>query len=125
LGAISNPNKLHHNLGDPMIADLNMADEIRGKQRLIVCDAFDILYHGGPSFKPQFTARHGALILATDPVALDTYAVKLIEAERARAKLPSLSQEKREPTYIARAGDDEHQLGQADLRQAEIAELTL
>lgn len=125
LGTISNPNKLHHNQGDPMIADLNLAEEIRSKQKLIVCDAFDLLYHGGPSLKPEYLTRFGALLVGTDPVALDTYAVKLIESERAKAKLPTLAEEKREPTYIARAGDDDHRVGQADLSKVQIVELTL
>lgn len=125
LGSISNPNKLHHNHGDPMIADLNLAEAIQSKRRLIVCDAFDVLYHGGPSYKPGYVARYGALIVGTDPVALDTYAVRLIEAERHRAKLPTLAQEKRDPTYIARAADAQHQLGEADLNRVDVVELTV
>jgi uncharacterized protein (DUF362 family) len=125
LGAISNPNKLHHDHGDPMIADLNLSDTIRRKQRLIVCDAYDVLFHGGPSYKPGYVTRYGGLIVGTDPVAFDAYVVQIIETQRAKGKLPTLAAEKREPRYIATAADENHRLGEADLSKVEVVELTV
>lgn len=125
LGAVHNPNKYHDNHGDPQIADLNLLDEIRGKQRLIICDAFEVLYHGGPSFKPQFVTRHGAIILATDPVAVDAYCWKLIEQYRKQNGLPPLDREDRTPKYILTAADDEHKLGVANINEIEMVKVKM
>jgi len=121
LGAIHNPNKYHFDAAaDPYIADINMPDILRKKRQLIVCDALIAQYNGGPGFNPSYTWNSNSLLVATDPVALDTVGTQIIEAKRKEMKLPSLKEAGIEPKYIATAADDEHQLGTNDLKKIEI-----
>jgi len=121
-GAINNPNKYHPNGCDPFVADVNMLPEIRGKLRLAICDATTACYEGGPSFKPEFTWRHNALIVSQDPVALDTIGWQIIERKRREKGLKTLEEDNRAPRYIATAADAEHRLGINDPRHITVVE---
>ncbi len=122
-GVIHNPNKYHPNGCDPYIADVNMLPEIRAKLRLTICDATNACFEGGPSFKPEFTWQHNALIVAHDPVALDTIGWQIIERKRAEKGLKTLDAEGRTPRYIATAADAAHRLGMNDPRRITLAEV--
>jgi uncharacterized protein (DUF362 family) len=125
LGAVHNPNKYHSDRGDPQIAELSAFAEIKDKQRLIVCDALDVQYHGGPSFKPQFVVRHGAIIISTDPVAVDIYGWNLVEGYRKKRGLKSLESEGRKPTYILTAAKEPLRLGYADQAMVDVIEIEM
>ena len=114
-GSINNPNKLHLDRCCPYAADVNLAPVIRKKQRLVICDALEVIYDGGPTYRPGSTSNYGALLIGTDPVALDRVGWQIIEGLRAKAKLKPLRAVGREPRYIAVAGDSQHRLGVADL----------
>ncbi len=89
-GCIDNPNQFHKiNNCCPAIIDVNRDANIRGKQRLIVCDARAVQYNGGPSFKPQFLQPYCAILAATDPVALDTIAMEIVRRALARGLAPT------------------------------------
>ncbi|UCC69183.1 MAG: DUF362 domain-containing protein, partial [Armatimonadota bacterium] len=88
-GCIHNPNKLHLNGCSPYVADLNLAPQIRRKHRLIICDALEVIYDGGPTYRPSTAEPYGALLIGTDPVALDRVGWQIIEELRARAGLRS------------------------------------
>lgn len=124
-GCIHNPNKYHPNNCDPYIADLNSLPQIRDKQRLIICDATRLQYHGGPGFKPQWAEPYGALLLSTDPVALDTVGAKIIADLRATHNLPSLEEENRPPKHIATAASAAYHLGVAEGEKIEVVERTV
>ncbi len=102
-GVIHNPNKYHDNNCNPYVADLSNHSYIKGKLRLIVCDALKMQYNGGPAFKPQWACDYGGLLIGTDPVALDRIGAQIIEEKRKDANLPSLKSAGREPTYIKTA----------------------
>jgi uncharacterized protein (DUF362 family) len=121
LGAVHNPNKYHFDAAaDPYIADINMHDILRKKRQLIVCDALIAQCNGGPSFNPNYVWNCNSLLVATDPVALDSVGTQMIEAKRKEMKLPSLKEAGIEPKCIATAADDEHQLGTNDLEKIQI-----
>jgi uncharacterized protein (DUF362 family) len=121
-GAIHNPNKFHPNGCDPYVADVNMLPDIRSKLRLTICDATTACYDGGPSFKPEFSWRHNALIVSQDPVAVDTIGWQIIERKRREKGLKTLEEDKRAPRYIATAADAEHRLGIDDPRHITVVE---
>jgi len=102
-GLVHNPNKFHLNGCDPHVAEVNSWDFVRNKQRLVICDALRVQVEGGPAFQPAGAEDHGAILLATDPVALDIVAWDLLETLRARRKLPSLAKDRREPVHILTA----------------------
>jgi len=125
LGAVHNPNKYHSDKGDPQIAELSAFAEIKNKQKLIVCDALDVQYHGGPSFKPQFVVRHGAIIISTDPVAVDFYGWQVVEGYRKKRGLKNLESEGRKPTYILTAAKEPLKLGFADQAMVDVIEIEM
>ncbi|UCH36320.1 MAG: DUF362 domain-containing protein [Armatimonadota bacterium] len=124
-GSINNPNKQHENQCCPQVADVNLFDPIRSKQRLIIADALIVTYDGGPAYKPNTSAQYNGILAATDPVALDAVGWDLIEGLRRRAELPTLAEEGREPKYISVAADEDHHLGIADLARIHGVDLDL
>ncbi len=124
-GSINNPNKLHTDHCNPHIADINAAPALRDKQRISICDALMVCYEGGPGFKPDTTVPYGAILVSTDPVALDTVGLGIIEELREANGLEPISSQERAPTYIATAADDEHQLGTNRLEDIEIVDATV
>jgi uncharacterized protein (DUF362 family) len=103
-GLIHNPNRYHANRCDPFLADLLDHPAIRPKLRLTVIDAIEAQCHGGPARVPTYTFQPNRILVSVDPVAVDRIAWEMIEEERARRGLPSLVEDKREPTWIAAAG---------------------
>jgi uncharacterized protein (DUF362 family) len=116
-GSINNPSKMHIGGCSPYVADINTAPAIRDKQRLIICDALRVVYDGGPTFKPSTTASYGAILAATDPVALDRVGWDIIDELRQKAGLPTLAAAGRPPRYVEVAADSQHRLGIADPRR--------
>lgn len=124
-GSVHNPNKLHGQPEDrcsPFIADLNCAELLRSKERLIVYDALMVCYEGGPGYKPETTVPYGAIMVATDPVAADTVGLKLLDELRVEHGLEALAGSERDPKYLAVAGDEDHQLGSNDLGEIDVVE---
>ena len=122
-GLVHNPNKLHRNGCDPHVAEVNSWDFVHRKQRLVVCDALRVQVEGGPAFHPAGAMDHGAILLATDPVALDMVAWHLLERLRRKRKLPSLERDRRKPRHILTAG--KQRLGIADRSRIQLIELTV
>ena len=122
-GAIHNPNKYHPNGGDPYVADVNAMPAIRRKIRLTICDALTAQYEGGPSFMPQWSWPANALLVAQDPVALDTVCWQIIEQKRAEKGMKPLKELKREPRYIATAASATHNLGTNDPARIDRVEI--
>jgi uncharacterized protein (DUF362 family) len=120
-GAIYNPNKFHANHCDPFVAELCNHPLIKGKLRLVVCDASRVQVHNGPAFYPAYAREYGGLLVSRDPVALDFAGWKIIDSLRREKGLPALAEAGREPAYIqtaARLG-----LGQADDRLMQTVNL--
>jgi uncharacterized protein (DUF362 family) len=122
-GVIHNPNKYHPNGCNPFVADLNMLPEIRTRMRLTVCDATTAMYEGGPGYKPEHSWNANALLVSTDPVALDHTGWQIIDSKRAEKGLKTLEAEERAPHYIATAADAEHRLGTNDPRKISVVEV--
>lgn len=88
-GSIDHPGSCHGNQCDPYAAQLNTAPHIKDKTKLIVCDALYGIYKGGPGGRPQWINRQ--LLASTDPVALDTVGMSIIDQQRQAKKLSLLS----------------------------------
>jgi uncharacterized protein (DUF362 family) len=110
-GVNNNPGQLHANNCCPGVADLNMLPPIRNKFRFIVADAMTGCFEGGPGFKPQFAWKYNGIMVASDPVAIDHTAWRIIENKRAEQGLKTLLQAGTPPKYIAVAADAQHLLG--------------
>jgi len=117
LGSIKNPRDFH---ADHCVAvgDLNTASAIRQKTRIIICDALFGMCDGLASFrnpKDRFTCKK--ILVAKDPVALDTIGAQLIEEERKRRGLPRIGSRMK---HVARAA--ELGLGTNDPNRIDVVE---
>jgi len=84
-GTIDNPREFHpNNCTNPGIPEINTIPIIRERQKLIVCDAMMAAIEGGPRWNRRFTKPYGGILVGTDPVALDTIAVKILDEIRAK-----------------------------------------
>jgi len=102
-GVIHNPNKYHDHGCDPYVADVVRHPFVAGKLRLSLLDGGLAQCHGGPAYRADMAFPLGLVAASTDPVALDAWAWRTIETERARRGLPSLEKAGRPPHYLATA----------------------
>jgi len=83
-GTIDNPSKYHTNkCTGPGIAEVNTISMIRSKQKLVICDALLVVTEGGPRWSRRFTKPYGGILVGTDPVAVDTVALRILDERRA------------------------------------------
>jgi len=64
------------------IGMLNALPEINNKCRLVIADAIRPLFHGGPQVDPRYLWNNSELMVSTDPVAVDSVCLKLIQDKR-------------------------------------------
>jgi hypothetical protein len=64
------------------VGKLNAIPAIRERCRLVIVDALEPLFHGGPQVDPQYLWAYKGLIVGTDPVAVDTICARIIQAKR-------------------------------------------
>ena len=123
-GVIENPNKFHGSYCDPYVADLNMAPQIREKNKLVIGDALTVLYEGGPTdCRPRYMWNYNGLIIGTDPVAVDQIGLMLLEDKRANEGLPTLAEAGRPAKYLDTAADPNHRLGVKDPDKISVVEI--
>jgi uncharacterized protein (DUF362 family) len=122
-GVNENPRDLHDNNCCPYIADLNMIPAIKNKFRLVIADAMMGCYEGGPGFRPQYAWKYNGLLVASDPVAIDSTAWQIIERKRAEQGLKPLAEVGRPAKYIAVAADAQHRLGTNDPKRIKLVEV--
>jgi uncharacterized protein (DUF362 family) len=113
-GVIDNPYQCHANGCNPAVADVNMLPTIRKKVQFIVADLTTACYEGGPGFRPEYAWQYNGLLVAKDPVAIDSVGWQIIEQKRAGQGLETLASAGRPPRYIATAADARHRLGTND-----------
>jgi uncharacterized protein (DUF362 family) len=122
-GVNHNPQDLHENNCCPYIADLNMIPAIKNKFRLVIADAMMACYQGGPMFSPEYTWKYNAVMVASDPVAIDRTAWQIIEKKRAEQGMKPLAEVGRPAKYLAVAADAQHRLGTDDPKRIRLIEV--
>jgi uncharacterized protein (DUF362 family) len=122
-GVNKNPQDMHDNNCCPYIADLNSIPAIKNKFRLVIADAMMACSEGGPEFSPQYTWKYNGLLVASDPVAIDSTGWQIIERKRAEQGLKPLAEAGRPPKYIAVAADAQHRLGTNDPKRIKLVEV--
>jgi uncharacterized protein (DUF362 family) len=139
-GTFNNVARSHrppYSFTNPLIGLMCSAEPLRSKAALHIMDGMRQVWHGGPLTQVQdFIDQAGILLVATDPVALDTIELEAIEKKRSEKGAPSVWQHDpasitgdnheffhdptknlfyRQPGHIAAAG--KLGLGIADLKQ--------
>ncbi|MBD3175065.1 MAG: DUF362 domain-containing protein [Armatimonadia bacterium] len=77
-GSIDNPGRYHGNNGVPGIAEISATPEIKGLNRLVIMDATRGCLRGGPFPPADAVYAENALLVSTDPAALDAVAWDLL-----------------------------------------------
>lgn len=121
-GVIHNPQECHAGGCNPGVADVNMLPTIRNKVRFAIADLTTVAYEGGPGYRPQYAWQRNAIMVAEDPVALDTVGWRIIEDKRAEKGLATLEAAGRPPRYLATAADEGHRLGVNDPNRISLIE---
>lgn len=139
-GTFNNVARTHrapHSFTNPVIGLMCSVEPLRSKAVLHIMDGMRQVWHGGPLTQVQeFIDQTGMLLVATDPVAMDTIELEAIEKKRRERGVPSLWQQDpqsitpdsriffhdpsknlffRQPGHVAAAG--KLGLGVADLKQ--------
>jgi uncharacterized protein (DUF362 family) len=139
-GTFNNVARTHrapHTFTNPLIGLMCTVEPLRSKAVLHVMDGMRLVWHGGPLTQVQdFIDQPGILMVATDPVAMDTVELDTIEKKRHQHGAPSVWQHDassitpdtnlyfhsasknlffRQPGHIAEAG--KLGLGNSDLKQ--------
>ncbi|HMR77532.1 MAG TPA: DUF362 domain-containing protein [Polyangiaceae bacterium] len=105
-GTINNPHDHHAHQASPQIAMLYNHPIVTSRVRLHITDGFKMTYDKGPLDKdPRTRILHGAVYVATDPVAQDIVGWKVVEEERKKRNLKTLAEVRREPRYLRTAGE--------------------
>ena len=120
-GCIHNPNKMHVDGCDPYVAEVNAIPAIRDKQRLVIMDALRPVLDNGPTYQPGMGEVANAMLLGSDPVAVDTIGLGILETLRAKRDLPPLAKVGLTPTYLATAA--RMGLGTADRARIDLVEI--
>jgi uncharacterized protein (DUF362 family) len=122
-GVVDNTARFHPSACDPAIADICEMFEVRSKIVLHVLDALRVQFEGGPVGNPNFCWSADTLYLATDPVALDTVGLWVIENKRVGEGLSPIAGSNRPPKHIATAA--ERGLGVGELTGIEVVPVDL
>jgi len=93
-GTFNNVDRSHRrpfSFTDPLIGVMCSVEPLRSKAVLHIMDGMRMLWHGGPlSQNAKFIFPAGALMVGTDPVAMDTIELEKIEAKRKNEGAPSV-----------------------------------
>lgn len=80
----------YHMDGFKNLVYLNLMPPIIDKTRLIIVDGLVSQYHKGPGGDPRFQWKFNGLVMGTDPVAVDTVCLRIINEKRAEKSLKPL-----------------------------------
>lgn len=109
-GTFNNVARTHrapHSFTNPLIGMMCTVEPLRSKAVLHIMDGMRQVWHGGPLTQVQdFIDQPGILLVATDPVALDTIELEAIETKRRERGAPSLWQH--DPKSITEDSDEFH-----------------
>jgi uncharacterized protein (DUF362 family) len=93
-GTFNNVARTHrapYSFTNPLIGMMCTVEPLRSKAVLHIMDGMRQVWHGGPLTQVQdFIDQPGILLVATDPVALDTIELEAIETKRRERGAPSL-----------------------------------
>lgn len=121
-GSINNARDFHaNNCTDPGIPEINLIPEIRNKQRLIITNALLGVFNGGPRWERKSMWPYGGILIGTDPVAMDTIMLGIINEKRVKEGLSPVNDNVARHIRISK----ELGLGTNDPAEIELIEIDL
>jgi hypothetical protein len=100
------------NGGTPFIPDIVALPEIRSRLKLNLVNGLRAVFDKGPEVHPGCIWPHAGILVSTDPVAVDSVSVDLINTRRNEANLPPIGDAKARLPHIHAAA--QHGLGTDD-----------
>ena len=88
------------------VAQIYKHEQLGGKVRLVVCDALRVLYQGGPQDNATHKVARNAVLVGTDPVAMDVAILEMVNGYRKDKGLKPVEADRggrRAPRFIAGA----------------------
>ncbi len=120
-GSIDNPGQFHSTrCVNPGIPELNAIPVIRKKQKLIIADCLLGLYHGGPWWNPRYVWPYGGIVVGTDPVAVDTILLNIMDEKRKSQNMVPIKQSIQQLKLSDKLG-----LGTCDTNQIDLKVIKL
>lgn len=88
---VARSHKQPYSFTNPLIGVMCSVEPLRSKAVLNIMDGTRMVWHGGPLTQNQdFIDQPGRLLVGTDPVAMDTVELEIIEKKRREQGAPSL-----------------------------------
>ena len=108
----------YHNQDSAKLGEIWNLPQVKGKTRLILVDALHPLCDKGPQVDPRYKWVYNGLIAGTDPVAVETICLKIIQAKREelRGEPWPISP----PPICVEAADKIYKLGTSDIRNINV-----
>jgi len=108
----------YHNQNSAKLGEIWNRPEVKGKTKLILVDALHPLCDKGPQVDPRYKWAYNGLISGTDPVAVESVCLEIIQAKRKemRGEPWPLSP----PPICVEAADSVYGLGTSDLNKIDI-----
>jgi uncharacterized protein (DUF362 family) len=92
---VARSHKQPYSFTNPLIGVMCSMEPLRSKAVLNIMDGSRMVWHGGPLTQNQdFIHQAGLMLVSTDPVAMDTVELEIIEQKRRKEKAPSVWEHK-------------------------------
>jgi uncharacterized protein (DUF362 family) len=119
-GSINNAREFHsNNCTQPGIPEVNTIPIIREKQKLIITNALSCVFNGGPRWDRKFMWNYGGILVGTDPVAIDTVMLNIINEKRKLEGMSPISQNVAKHIRLS----SEIGLGTNDINEIDLMEI--
>jgi hypothetical protein len=108
----------YHKQDSAKLGEIWNLPQVKGKTRLILVDALHPVCDKGPQVDPRYRWAYNGLIAGTDPVAVDSVCLKIIQAKREelRGEPWPLSP----PPICIEAADKIYKLGTSDFNNIDV-----
>ncbi len=118
-GSIDNPGSFHSfGCTKPGIPEVNAIPVIRDKQKLIIANCLFGQYHKGPRWQKNYVWPEGRIIMGTDPVAVDTVMLGILDRKRKEKGRGSIASKAK---YLKLS--DKLGLGTCDMKKIETIQI--
>jgi hypothetical protein len=121
-GSVSNTGRLHAQLWNDTCAEVCAFAPLRDKVVLNITDALKGCFNGGPGANPQFFCNFNAILVSSDPVAIDRIAYDIVAEKRIAEGIQKLSSPQ-VLTYLSMASELE--LGVSEKQKIDLSIIDL
>jgi Domain of unknown function (DUF362) len=88
---VKHPASFHRNHCSPFVGDIVATPKVRDKLRLNLVNGLRIVFDKGPEAHDMYTWDAGIILAGTDPVAVDTIALEILNHQRYMLGLPEIT----------------------------------